>query len=120
MKKAKPNTAMTFKISDGSLIDEFTVCEFDLNQSKNHFDDWEQAFSSAIEKRTNNSQVSYFIVLSSGYDSGLISCFLNEFEVDYKDFYHDLEDQNEELKFSDLELIFKDFKTLFEDRKSVV
>jgi asparagine synthetase B (glutamine-hydrolysing) len=59
---------------------------FNLSQHKNHFDDWEQAFSSAIEKRTNNSQVSYFIGLSSGYDSGLISCFLNEFEVDYKSY----------------------------------
>ena len=43
-----------------------------------------------------------------------------KFEVEYKDFYHDLEDQNKELKFSDLELIFKDFKTLFEKRGFII
>jgi len=43
-----------------------------------------------------------------------------EFEVEYKDFYHDLEDQNEGLKFSDLELIFKDFKSLFEKRGFII
>ena len=31
MKKAKPNTAMIFKISTSELIDEFTVFDFDLN-----------------------------------------------------------------------------------------
>ena len=43
-----------------------------------------------------------------------------EFEVEYKDFYHDLEDQNEGLKFSDLELIFKDLKTLFEKKGYII
>ena len=43
-----------------------------------------------------------------------------EFEVDYKDFYHDLDDNKEELKFSDLELIFRDFKSLFEKRGFII
>ena len=43
-----------------------------------------------------------------------------EFEVDYKDFYHDLDNKKEELKFSDLELIFKDFKSLFEKRGFII
>lgn len=59
---------------------------FDLRQHKDSFDDWEQAFYNAMQKRTNNTQVSYFIGLSSGYDSGLISCFLNELKVDYKSY----------------------------------
>ena len=43
-----------------------------------------------------------------------------KFEVEYKDFYHDLDNNKEELKFSDLELIFKDFKTLFEKRGFII
>ena len=43
-----------------------------------------------------------------------------EFEVNYKDFLHDLNNEKEELKFSDLELIFKDFKSLFEKRGFII
>jgi Lon protease-like protein len=43
-----------------------------------------------------------------------------KFEVEYKDFYHDLDNNKEELKFSDLELIFKDFKTLFEKKGFII
>ena len=39
-----------------------------------------------------------------------------KYEVNYKNFNHDLSEKKEELKFSDLELIFKDLKTLFEKR----
>jgi uncharacterized protein len=43
-----------------------------------------------------------------------------EYEVDFKNFYHDLSDKKEELKFSDLESIFKDLKSLFEKRGFVI
>ena len=43
-----------------------------------------------------------------------------EYEVDFKDFYHDLSNKKEELKFSDMELIFKDLKSLFEKRGFVI
>ena len=43
-----------------------------------------------------------------------------EFEVDYKDFHHDLGREKDQLKFSDLELIFKDFKSLFEKRGFII
>ena len=39
-----------------------------------------------------------------------------EYEVNFKNFYHDLSDESEDLKFTDLELIFKDLKSLFEKR----
>ena len=39
-----------------------------------------------------------------------------KYEVNYKNFNHDLSEKKEDLKFSDLELIFKDLKTLFEKR----
>ena len=43
-----------------------------------------------------------------------------EYEIDFKNFNHDLEEKKEYLKFSDLELIFKDLKTLFETRGFII
>jgi|TARA_B100000787_G_C16195921_1_gene300829 Lon protease-like protein len=43
-----------------------------------------------------------------------------EYEIDFKNFYHDLEGKKEELKFTDLELIFKDLKSLFEKRGFII
>ena len=43
-----------------------------------------------------------------------------EYEVNFKNFYHDLSDEREDLKFTDLELIFKDLKSLFEKRGFVI
>jgi uncharacterized protein len=42
------------------------------------------------------------------------------YEVDFKNFYHDLNEKKEELKFSDLELIFKNLKSLFEKRGFII
>ena len=43
-----------------------------------------------------------------------------EYEVDFRNFYHDLSNKKEELKFTDLELIFKDLKSLFEKRGFII
>ena len=43
-----------------------------------------------------------------------------EFEIDFKNFYHDLNEEKENLKFTDLELIFKDLKALFEKRGFII
>ena len=47
-------------------------------QHKDNFDDWNSAFSNSIYKRTSDTTQKAFIGLSSGYDSGLISCCLNK------------------------------------------
>ena len=43
-----------------------------------------------------------------------------EYEIDIKNFNHDLEEKKEKLKFSDLEMIFKDLKSLFEARGFII
>ena len=43
-----------------------------------------------------------------------------EYEVNFKNFYHDLSDEKEELKFIDLEIVFKDLKSLFEKRGFII
>ena len=82
--KAKPNTAMVFKLSDATLLDEFTIYKFNLNQHKTSFDDWNQAFKESIIKRTSNSSQKIFIGLSSGYDSGAICCELLKYNIPFK------------------------------------
>ena len=84
VRKAKPNTAMVVRISDSTLVDEFTICEFDLNQHKNSFDDWDVAFTNSIIKRTGDTTQNIFIGLSSGYDSGAICCELLKQSVPFK------------------------------------
>ena len=42
------------------------------------------------------------------------------FEIDFKQYYHDLDNDINELKFIDLELIFKNFKSLFEKRGFII
>ena len=84
IKKAKPNTAMVFKISDASLIDEFEIYKFDLNQHKDSFDDWDRAYIDSMVKRTSDTHKKIFIGLSSGYDSGAICAELLRQNIEFK------------------------------------
>ena len=43
-----------------------------------------------------------------------------EYEVNFKNFQHDLIDKKEELKFTDLELIFKGLKSLFKKKGFII
>ena len=84
VKKAKANTAMVFKISDASMIDEFTIYDFDLNQHKNNFEQWNDAYKDSIHKRTRDTTQKIFIGLSSGYDSGVICSELTKQKIKFK------------------------------------
>jgi asparagine synthetase B (glutamine-hydrolysing) len=56
-----------------------------LDQYKPNVDSWISKFDKAIEKRTKfSADKKFFIGLSSGYDSGIISCALNKIGIDYK------------------------------------
>ncbi len=65
------------------LIEVGEVTTFSLEQHKEAFDDWIDSFELSIRKRTRNVRESIFIGLSSGYDSGAISCILNRLDVPY-------------------------------------
>lgn len=80
--KVPVNCILDINLKDNTISPQ-PYREFSLNQHKRSFDDWEKAFYSSLQKRTKNKQVKYFIGLSSGYDSGLISCMLNELNIDY-------------------------------------
>src|SRR3990172_8021336 len=85
VEKVEANKTLVYDLSKLSLIDTHAVYEFEIdNQNKQNFDDWNKSFEEAIRKRTANCREGIFIGLSSGYDSGAISCELNKQNVPYK------------------------------------
>jgi asparagine synthetase B (glutamine-hydrolysing) len=76
IKKMEPNTTLIIDLTDGNIIESLTVTEFNLNQHKNNYDDWNLSFKESIRKRTKNLREKLFLGLSGGYDSGAICCEL--------------------------------------------
>lgn len=65
------------------ILEEKRVNTFDLRQYKTNFDDWNNAFSNAIQKRVKYAKCGIFIGMSGGYDSGAIACELTKQNVDF-------------------------------------
>ena len=60
------------------VLTKQTAYDFNLDQHKTYFGDWNTAFENAIIKRVSGIKHGIFIGFSGGYDSGLISCVLNK------------------------------------------
>jgi asparagine synthetase B (glutamine-hydrolysing) len=74
IKMFEANTTMIFDMKSGSLT-TFPIYEFNLEQYKTNYDDWNKAFSNSIKKRScQNMSQRLFIGMSSGYDSGALIC----------------------------------------------
>lgn len=84
--RLKANSMLEFNLDTGRMQQKDSLFRFDLEQHKTHFDDWRNAFSSAIRKRSENTREQIFIGLSSGYDSGAISLELTTQNVNFKSF----------------------------------
>ena len=86
IKRVRPNKYIIRNLETMKIIEENTVYNFDLKQYKNNYDDFCKAFDDAIKKRavSNNTEENKIgLCLSSGYDSGAISCSLNKIDVNY-------------------------------------
>ena len=81
--RCKPNTLLELDDKKFNVISEKIIFEFDLNQKKDDYTDWKVAFKESVEKRTSDLNHNLLLPLSSGYDSGLISCVLNLIGIDY-------------------------------------
>ena len=79
-----PDTTVKINLNNLEILSKISVYDFDLNQYKDTYDDWNNAFEEAVLKRCRNIKHKIFIGLSSGYDSGAIACVLNKFGIDYK------------------------------------
>ncbi len=82
--KMPPNTTRVFDLKSLELIEENSVYDFDLNQHKDTFDDWNIAFKNSIKRRTQDFSRKIFIGLSSGYDSGGICLELLNQNIPFK------------------------------------
>ena len=81
-----PNTIKVMDADTYELLRTHPVHTFDLKQHKTSLDDWTMAFEKSIKKRTHKLNYDVFIGLSSGYDSGAISCALNRLKINHKSF----------------------------------
>jgi asparagine synthetase B (glutamine-hydrolysing) len=85
VKKMEPNSTLIFDITTKELVSISKVHEFDVsNQYKDNCDDWIDAFTRSIKKRTEGIREKIFIGLSGGYDSGAICCELLNQKVPFK------------------------------------
>jgi asparagine synthetase B (glutamine-hydrolysing) len=84
-KKVPANTRILISMDSHNkeyvIEDKGSLFQFNTDQYKDSFDDWNIAFENAIKKRTQNCREKIFIGLSSGYDSGAIACELRRQNV---------------------------------------
>jgi asparagine synthetase B (glutamine-hydrolysing) len=74
------NTVIRYDFK-GKILEKSTSCDWDLSQFKTSTDDWISAFKDSIKKRVHPK---LFLGLSSGYDSGAISCELNRIGAPFR------------------------------------
>lgn len=86
VKRVPPNTYLALSIDTCAIESSGRVFDFDLEQTKTSFDDWVEAFQTAVRKRSRLEREMLFIGLSSGYDSGSIACALNNLGAPYKSY----------------------------------
>lgn len=73
-----PNETLIFDLKTRLLIRKYTIYNFDLQQKKNHYDDYIQALEQSIIKRVPTNSIP-LVTLSSGLDSGVIACCLHKY-----------------------------------------
>jgi asparagine synthetase B (glutamine-hydrolysing) len=78
--KVPANTIIRYDLT-GKILEQSTTYDWDLSQFKTSTDDWIKAFKRSIKKRVHPQT---FLGLSSGYDSGAISCELNRIDAPFK------------------------------------
>lgn len=85
-KKLYANTTLVYNLETFEVDMLYKHTSFNLNQSRNTFDFWIEAFQESIAKRSRDLQYGCFLGLSSGYDSGAIACELLRQGVDFKSY----------------------------------
>lgn len=83
-KKLYANSTLVYDLNSLTIKYEFQNTNFDIKQYKLTYDDWFLAFANSIKKRTENTQYGIFLGLSSGYDSGAITCELIKQNKEFK------------------------------------
>ena len=103
-RKLKSNTTQVYNLKTLRLEREIVNTKFDINQHKNDFNGWLEAFSTSIKKRTMNTNKGMFVGMSSGYDSGAIACELEKQRANFKA-YSIINNENSDVLNARLKLI---------------
>ena len=93
--KVVGNYAWMFDLKNLDEMGGYRIKEFDLNQHKDTYDDWINAFEKSISKRVDTTK-GIFLGLSAGYDSGAITCELLKQNIDFSA-YTILSSENEDI-----------------------
>ncbi len=78
----EPNEYLIFNLESKEVIERNKLYDFNLNQHKNNYDDFNEKLEQAILKRYPE-QIKPVISLSSGLDSGTICCVLDKYGKDF-------------------------------------
>ena len=106
--KCQNNSIFSVDLNDFKFRFCDNVYKFNLDQSKNNFNDFEKALKNAIKLMTGNTNKNVFITMSSGYDSGLIACMLNELNRNFSS-YSSLNGENKDIIFKRIQLLENSF-----------
>ena len=83
IQKLAANTIFKIDLDTPKLEIIGTVYTFSTHQYRRDYDGWIEAFELSVKKRAQRCREKIFIGLSSGYDSGAISCALNKIDHSY-------------------------------------
>jgi asparagine synthetase B (glutamine-hydrolysing) len=76
-----PNTIRVVDLPTGKTVNTYETYSFDFkNQYKTSYNDWDLALESSLIKRISNNS---FVCLSSGMDSGIIACGLDNIKANW-------------------------------------
>lgn len=81
-KRMNPNSILVIDETSLLIKEEKILYNFNLEQKDNTYEFWVNSFIESVSKRVN-TDLDILVPLSSGYDSGLITCILNEINRDY-------------------------------------
>ena len=81
--KIPANTICRIDVDQPRVFQIGAVYTFSLQQYRSDFGSWCEAFEKSVQKRAAHCREKLFIGLSSGYDSGAISCVLNKSKIPY-------------------------------------
>ena len=73
-----PNEVLVFDLNTHNIIKKYKVYDFNLQQTKTHYNDFCDSLEKAILKRYPEKTIP-LISLSSGHDSGIIACCLQKY-----------------------------------------
>lgn len=75
--RVAPNLLFDLDLTEWKLSFS-SIKQWNLDQTVDSYEPWENAFFSAIQKRTEYNRTPILVPMSSGYDSGSIVCALQE------------------------------------------